>query len=57
MLFTRSRRSKISRRSDFTPVKKAEVKSHAGVKKSKIGIWCMSYEKKNLQEMVIILFL
>ena len=37
MLFTRSRRSEILSRSDFTPVKKAEVKSHAGVKNTCIA--------------------
>ena len=30
MLFARSRRSKISRRYDFTPIKKTEVKSDPG---------------------------
>ena len=37
MLFTRSRRSEILSRSDFTPVKKAEVKSHADVKNTCIA--------------------
>ena len=64
MLFTRSRRREISRRSDFTPGKKTAVKSHAGVKicvsqniwtltkvKRKIAIWSMFYEKKTYRKL------
>ena len=72
MLFTGSRRNEISHRSDFTLSKRQKWNLMHAWKtrvsqniwtltktkvKSKIAIWYVFYEKKNIQEMVIILFL
>ena len=72
MLFTRSRWSEVSHRADFTLSKRQKWNLMHAWKtrvsqniltltktkvKSKIAIWYMFYEKRNIQEMVIILFL